>query len=161
LVEAASSVSGTVYRTRELDYGRYYFRIRSLAGDGYEGAWSDAIAFTIVSPPPVPDVRTPEVEKEEIHMRWQDLGDGMNYHFQMSQDPDFSTVLFEKRLDKPDIVIQRPGDPGKYYIRVSSIDKKGYEGTFSKPQSFILSEGSVGLFLGIVATLGLLFSLLP
>jgi hypothetical protein len=49
-----AAVSGVAYKTRELDYGIYYLRIRSVTGDGYEGRWSDPIAFTLAPPPPVP-----------------------------------------------------------------------------------------------------------
>ncbi len=37
------------------DFGSYYFRIRSLAPDGYEGIWSDVIAFTLSSPSALAD----------------------------------------------------------------------------------------------------------
>jgi hypothetical protein len=161
IIDETPAVSETVYRTRELDYGRYYFRIRSVAGDGYEGGWSDAISFAIVPPPPAPALDTPGVDKNAIHIRWQDLGQQVSYHFQLSRDPDFSAVLIERRLEKPEIVIEKPADPGRYYIRVSSIDSKGYEGSFSKPQSFVVKEGSVALFIGVAAALGLIFSLLP
>jgi len=43
-------------------------------------------------------------------------------------------------------VIQKPEEPGKYYIRVSAIDIKGYEGRFAKPQSFTIKEGSLFVF---------------
>jgi hypothetical protein len=101
------------------------------------------------------------VDKKEMHIRWQDMGEGMSYHFQMSGEQDFSAVLIEKRLEKPGIVIQKPEKQGIYYIRVSTIDSKGYEGRFSNPQSFAIKEGSLALFLGVAAALGLIFALLP
>jgi hypothetical protein len=156
-----SSVPGPAYDTRELDYGSYYFRVRSVAEDGYEGAWSDSIPFTVVPPPPAPPVEPPKLDKQEMHIRWQDLGQGVTYHFQMAREQDFSGVIIDKRLEKPEIVIQRPDDPGVYYIHVSTIDAKGYEGRFSKPQTFTIRKGSLTLFLGVVAALGLIFSLLP
>jgi hypothetical protein len=161
IVEERSAIARTTYETRELDYGNYYFRIRSVAEDGYEGAWSDTIPFAVVPPPPAPPIEPPEVDKKEIHIRWQDLGEGLSYHFQMAGDQDFSTVLIDRRLERPETAIQKPGEPGIYYVRVSAIDSKGYEGRFSKPQSFTLKEGSLALFLGAVATLILIFSLLP
>ena len=161
IVEERPALARTTYETRELDYGNYYFRIRSVAEDGYEGAWSDTITFAVVPPPPSPPIEPPEVDKKEMHIRWQDLGEGMSYHFQMAKDQDFTAVLIDRRLEKPEIVIQKPEEPGKYYIRVSAIDSKGYEGSFAKPQSFTIKEGSLFVFLGVVGTLCLIFSLLP
>lgn len=161
IVEEGAAIARTAYQTRELGYGNYYFRIRSVAEDGYEGAWSDTLAFAVVPPPPAPSLETPEVDKKEIHIRWQDLGEGMSYHFQMAKDHDFSTVLIDRRLEKAEIVIQTPEEPGKYFIRVSAIDSKGYEGRFANPQSFTIKEGSFFVFLGAVGTLCLIFLLLP
>jgi hypothetical protein len=161
IVDERSTIAGNDFKTRELDYGNYYFRIRSVAEDGYAGAWSDAINFSVVPPPSAPSVEPPEVDKKEIRLRWQDLGKGMSYHFQMAKNLDFSTVLIDRKLEKPEIVLQKPEDPGTYYIHVSAIDSKGYEGRFSKPQSFTLKEGSLALFLGAVGTLILILSLLP
>jgi len=53
MVEEVARIEGRTFTTRELEPGRYYLRIRSIADDGYEGAWSDAVAFT-VNPPPEP-----------------------------------------------------------------------------------------------------------
>ena len=161
VLEESPDIAGTAYKTRELDYGSYYFRIRSVAEDGYEGAWSDTIPFAVVPHPPAPSLEKPEVDKKEIHIRWQDLGEGMSYHFQMAGDQDFSLVLIDRSLGKPETVIQKPVDSGIYYIRVSAIDPQGYEGKFSKPQSFTIKEGSLLVFLGVVGTLFLIFSLLP
>ena len=161
IMEESSAIARTTYQTRELGYGNYYFRIRSVAEDGYEGAWSDTITFAVVPPPPAPPIEPPNVDKKEIHIRWQDLGDGMSYHFQMAGDQDFSVVLIDRSIGKPETVIQKPGDSGIYYIRVSAIDSKGYEGKFSNPQSFTIKEGSLFVFLGVVGTLCLIFSLLP
>jgi hypothetical protein len=156
------TLAGTAYDTRELDYGSYYFRVRSVAEDGYEGAWSDSIPFTIVAPPPAPPVKPPAVDEEEMHILWQDLGEGVTYHFQMARDPSFAEVLIDdKTLEKPEIVIQKPEDVGTYYIHVSAIDSKGYEGKFSEPQTFTVKKGSFAVFVGAAAALGLLFILLP
>lgn len=38
----------TQYEPIQFEPGTYYFRIRSVASDGYEGEWSDILSFTIV-----------------------------------------------------------------------------------------------------------------
>jgi hypothetical protein len=70
-------------------------------------------------------------------------------------------LIDDRTLEKPEIVIQKPEDLGTYYIRVSAIDSKGYEGKFSEPQTFTVKKGSLALFVGAAAALGLFFILLP
>ena len=36
----------TQYEPRQFEPGTYYFRLRSIASDGYEGEWSDILSFT-------------------------------------------------------------------------------------------------------------------
>jgi len=41
-------LSDTKYEPGQFEPGTYYFRIRSVGSDGYEGGWSDILSFTIV-----------------------------------------------------------------------------------------------------------------
>ena len=54
IVEDVPDMSGTSHQTGNLDYKTYYFHVRSIAADGYQGVWSDTLHFTIVPPPPSP-----------------------------------------------------------------------------------------------------------
>jgi hypothetical protein len=123
-------------RIGSLDFKTYYFRIRSVAADGYEGIWSDTLSFNIIPPPPSPPVEKPEVGDKELRVRWRNLGDGITYHFQMAKDQAFTDVLMDEKLAKPEITFEKPSAVGTYYIRTSGIDSHGYEGEFSEPQSF-------------------------
>ncbi|MBE0558470.1 MAG: FecR domain-containing protein [Proteobacteria bacterium] len=117
-------------------FGSYHFRIRSLAKDGYEGIWSDAIAFTLVPPPPSPVMEKPALADKELRIRWRDQGEKMSYRCQVARDEGFQNLLLERRVDRPEIVLPRPEEPGVYYVRTSTIDPTGYEGGFSLSQSF-------------------------
>ncbi|MBN1613843.1 MAG: FecR domain-containing protein [Deltaproteobacteria bacterium] len=130
------NVKSLEYEKNFSDYGPYYFRIRSLADDGYEGLWSDAVGFVLETPPPSPPVEKPSLEGKELHIRWQDLGERMSYHCQIARDKDFRDMVVDRKLDKPEITVPRPEKAGIYYVRTSSIDSEGYEGGFSSPQSF-------------------------
>jgi hypothetical protein len=160
MVQDKTDIRNTAYKADTLDYRSYYFRVSSIAGDHYEGEWSDTIRFTIIPPPPAPQMDKPDIEGKEISIRWPDLGAGFTYHFQMSGDEKFSSVLVDDHLDKAAITLQRPDKAGVYYVRTSSIDSKGYEGSFSVPQSFEIKRGLFLEFLGITGVLGLLFLLL-
>jgi FecR protein/LysM domain len=142
----------------------YYFRICSVAEDGYEGVWSDTLRFTIVPPPPAPAVEKPEVAEKEVRLRWRNLGEGITYHFQMASDKAFGSVIVDRKVDRPETVIERPAEPGIYYVRTSGIDSTGYEGDFSPAQSFevesevnyMLIGGAAGAVIGTVLLILLL-----
>lgn len=117
-------------------YGDYYFRVSSIAGDNFKGLWSDVVKFTFVKPPPAPPVDEPGMDESSIRLRWQDLGPGMTYHFQMAKDPAFEKILLDKNTEQANIRFNKPEDSGTYYVRVSALDPDGYEGEFTAPQSF-------------------------
>jgi hypothetical protein len=78
----------------------------------------------------------------------------------MAGDAEFKVLLADEILDKPMITLQRPEHAGTYYVRTSSIDAKGYEGSFSKPQSFEIKQKFPYEVLGIMGALGLIILLL-
>lgn len=135
LLEDSSGIKSNEHRTKQLDSGKYYFRIASIAEDGFEGDWSDALAFSIIPPPPAPSIEEPVMDKKGIHIRWKDLGKGFRYHFQMSRDRDFTELLADKRVDESSVQVPKPS-AGSYYVRTSAIDREDYEGSFSQPQRF-------------------------
>ncbi len=135
-VADVKDITGESYETGNLDFKTYFFRISSIAADGYEGIWSDTLSFNIIPPPPSPPVEKPEMGDKELRVRWRNLGDGITYHFQMAKDQAFEEVLMDEKLTKPEISFEKPGDAAIYYVRTSAIDAQGYEGDFSEPQSF-------------------------
>jgi len=156
MVEEQDNIQDLTYRTKDLGFRTYHFRMRSIADDGYEGAWSDVWSFSVVPPPPVPSVQRPLIDNKEMSFGWTDLGQGVAYHFQMSGDAGFNEILVDRRLDRPMITLQRPEHAGTYYVRTNSIDAKGHEGKFSEPQSFEIKEGFPYKVLGIMVTVGLI-----
>ncbi len=156
IVDEQKAIEGTGYKTQSLAYKTYYFRLSSIAGDGYEGVWSDPLSFTLVPPPPAPLLDQPQMEEKEIPMRWRSLGEGMSYHFQMAGDPDFRNILLDRTVDKAEIILEKPDKAGTYYVRISTIDATGYEGNFSPPQSFEIARKSRYGILGVVGALGVI-----
>jgi hypothetical protein len=124
------------YAAKDLENKRYYFRVSSMAEDGYEGVWSNPISFTIEPPSFVPVLKRLSVAQKRVHLRWLSLGRGIIYHFQMSRQKDFSEILVDEHVTHPEIWILQPEASGIYYVRVSAIDSKGFEGSFSSPWSF-------------------------
>lgn len=135
VIEEKPDYTGITYKTGALDYGAYYFRISSIAADGYQAGWR-TLPFRLVPPPPTPSLEKPRMSGKEVLLTWRDLGEGITYHFQMAKDPKFNEVLVDRKLDKPLITLQKPKDKGVYYVRTSSIDRKMREGEFSPSQTF-------------------------
>ncbi|HNS32117.1 MAG TPA: FecR domain-containing protein [bacterium] len=138
IVRDEKELRSTEYNTGNLEYRGYYFRVSSVAADGYQGEWSDVLSFSLIPPPAAPPVEAPEIDKKEIRIRWQNLGKDIRYHFQMSGEEEFQEVAVDRKLEVPETVLEKPVDPGTYYVRTSGIDSAGREGSFSKPQTFIV-----------------------
>ncbi len=136
------------------DFKTYYFRICSVAGDGYEGGWSDMVSFTLSPLPPAPSLDAPQIGKEQLSIKWQDLGKEVSvYHFQMARDEAFQQVIVDKTIEKPQIVMEKPRTAGTYYVRIGSVNKKGFHGDFSPPQTLEIFERPPFLIMGIVVAL--------
>ncbi len=160
IVVADAKIKETEY-TVSLEYKTYFFRLSSIATDGYEGMWSDVQSFVVLSPPPSPPLDKPTLGKNEITIRWHDLGSGYSYHFQMANDPGFNEIIVDKNIKTPFIVLQKPDKPGIFYVRTSSVGANDYEGSFSQPQSFeVKRKFPIGI-VGIIGAVGiiLLFAL--
>jgi hypothetical protein len=116
--------------------GSVSFRIRSVADDGFAGLWSDTISFTMLPPPPSPELEKPAQDGNRLHIRWRTQCDKCTYHVQLSAEETFHTPLVDQIVTTPEIILERPGQAGTYHVRTSAIDPEGHEGSFSLPQTF-------------------------
>ena len=150
-----ADLTGLTFKADGLEYKPYYFRIRSIAKDEYQGAWSDPLSFTLAPLPPTPSVDQPAISKDDINLRSRSVGEGFIYHFQIAKDNQFQEVLIDQKVDKPEITAKKPKDAGTYFVRTAAIDRDGDAGAFSTPQSFEIKErfpyewvgGGVGLII--------------
>lgn len=154
--------SETSYQKEFQDFGTYYFRIRSVAADHYEGLWSDTLSFNLIPPPPAPPLEKPALDGKEIRIRWKDQGAQMSYRIQVAKDEQFLKPILIQTVNRPEMAMPRPSESGTYYVRTSTIDSDGYEGGFSAPQSFeIKSDKEIWVVLGTYGFIALLLLLLP
>jgi hypothetical protein len=136
VVEDRNDVLKGSYQTGTLHYKAYYFRVSSIAADGFEGSYSDHLSFSLKQKPPAASPEKPKIDKESLNLRWRNAEQGFRYHFQMARDEKFKDILVDRQLDQPEVTLKKPGEPGTYYVRTSTIESTGYEGDFSPPQSF-------------------------
>ncbi len=142
-----------------LEFKTYYFRIRSMASDGYQGGWSDTLPFT-VTPPDASSGKQAAVSPDEISLRSRNLGDGFTYHFQLARDNQFKEILSEQKADKPEVSFRKPKEAGVYFLRVAAIDRNGKAGEFSVPQSLEIKKRFPYKWAAIGGGAGLLLLLL-
>ena len=135
-----TGLTETSFKAGGLEYKPYYFRISSIAKDGYQGAWSDPLPFVLMPQPPTPSVEQPAISKDEINLRSRSVGEGFTYRFQFAKDNQFKDILIDQKADKPQITVKRPKEAGVYFVRTSAIDRDGDAGEFSPPQSFEVPE---------------------
>ena len=124
------------YKTRKLAPKTYYFRVLSIAADGYRGIWSDTIRFSLLPPPPAPVAEPPKKSGKQITIQWQNMGPGFTYHFQMAREEGFSEIVVDEKVKDPSVTIAKPKKAGTYYVRASAVNDEEFEGHFSAPQSF-------------------------
>ena len=114
------------------------------------------------SPGRPPCFGKPDVGWKEIQIRWHNLGPDITYRFQVARDKDFNDMYIDQQLVKPEAIIERPDEPGTYYVRTQGIDSEGYTSEFSPPQALEIEEtysyGFLGV-LGVIVTGGLLLLL--
>jgi hypothetical protein len=155
------NTTNTWYKQTFQDFGTYYLRIRSVAGDGFKGIWSDTISFTMI-PVSVPKMEKPEINDEQLRIRWKDQGENMTYRCQIASNEHFFNPEIEKIVEKPEIALPKPDKPGKYFVRTSTIDPDGCESDFSEPQTFeIKNNKNKWVVLGTYGVMTLLILILP
>jgi len=135
-VDDRDLTNAVTYKTRKLGPKTYYFRVLSIADDGYRGLWSDVIAFALLPPPPAPEAKQPKKSRKQITIQWQDMGPGYSYHFQMARDGDFNEIVTDEKVNEPSVTMAKPRKAGTYHVRASAINTEGFEGHFSAPQTF-------------------------
>ena len=154
IIKEETSLTSEKYQTEDLGYASYFFRLSSIADDGYQGIWSDVVQFDIIPPPPAPSVE-PLVENDDsVVMKWRNLGAGITYHVQVSSREDFDELLVDEVVSESEMTIKKPEDSGTYYVRTSGVDSEGYEGAFSKPQTFKVKAIIGAVIFGVFWTVG-------
>lgn len=131
------AVTGTEFESRNLPFGDYYWRLRSIraAANGADaGPWGDIRKFSLRPPPKNPE--PPEETGDSLSFNW--TGEpGQTFVFQVARDALFSQMLEARQLAEPKASIVRPPQ-GVYYVRVRATDADGFVGPFTVPQRFVV-----------------------
>lgn len=119
-----------------LPVGTHHWRlasIRDLGGVADLGPWGDALTVTRVAlPPPPPVSKAPQSNSEGVLLAWAQ-GDAARFHVQVSRDAEFKQILVEETVDVAQWLLRKP-EPGRYFVRVRTIDATGFTGPYGQVQ---------------------------
>jgi hypothetical protein len=113
-------------------YGRFYWRLASIAADGEQGPFGDPRAFEIRPQPPKPEA-TLEARDGRILASWQAGSPGQRYRVQVAEDPLFTQPLLEQETEQPSLWLEE-ATQGVRYLRVQILEPDGYAGPWGAVQ---------------------------
>ena len=138
LIADLPSVSGTEH-TLNLEPGKYFWRVASIAVGADHGPFYDAQSFTQRKIPDSPQVEAPSMDEKYLNFRWRAGDAGSKYQLQLATELGFGKPVVDRVITEPQAKIDRPV-PGTYYMRIKTIDADGFEGPFGTPQRIELPQ---------------------
>jgi hypothetical protein len=139
---AALAVRGTIFRASSSDAG-------TVTTETLEGVVAVSASGQTVSteadfgtrvdkgaPPlkPMPLLPAPELSavpgtnvRPQVHLEFPAIAGAKSYHLQVSDDPQFQTLVADVRSDQPSFDLPSPAD-GAYWVRARGIDSLDLEG---------------------------------
>jgi len=139
---AALAVRGTIFRASSSEEG-------TVTTETLEGVVAVSASGQTVSteadfgtrvekgaPPlkPVPLLPAPELSavsatnvRPQLHLEFPAIAGAKSYHLQVSDDPQFQTLVADVRSDQPSFDLPSPAD-GAYWVRARAIDSLDLEG---------------------------------
>ena len=139
----SSTLNVTFYNSGKMHEGKYYWRVAANYGSG-ETIYSETVPLTVSRPEPVVYIApvngsTVSNVSGSVRFVWQDNSASGYYLFELSQDADFKKIFISAKTDTQSYQLKNQG-AGKFYWRVSIIDKTGSYIAKGKPAVFDIPE---------------------
>lgn len=140
---------GTTYRATNLDPGKYYLRVQSIAADGFRSLFSLVDSWEIRKTPTLSNFQGSW--EGGVDLKWASMGEGIVYDLQLSGNKEFTKVLKDVQgLPTSAYAISDKLEPGTYYIRVRGVLSDGQQSPWTPYQilkvpqpSFSVRDGAV------------------
>ncbi|TWG84919.1 FecR family protein [Cupriavidus gilardii J11] len=134
-------VDGTTI-SQPLTPGQWWWRVRSLDGEGGPGPWSAPVGFTVLPEAPTLVVQPDTGGPLQVH--WGTVDEHAayapeGYRLQLADSPDFAAPLQDVRVKDSEATLERPPG-GVYYIRVARIEQTGVQSPYSPAQRVELQD---------------------
>lgn len=122
----------------DLPDSTYYLRVHGIDKNGLEGL-DNVIVFSMQAHPippmqikPAPDA---VINNETTTFEWSEPKEARTYIFQLSNQPDFDTLLVEKNaIARTSFSLKDELSPGVYHWRVASVDDNLKRGPYNQQQ---------------------------
>ncbi len=142
IVDVVDYLGSRLKLTQNPPIGQYYWRVAAAHQPGKYGAFSDTHAFEILHLPAAPQIDTPQIDTQQVKLRWQSEEQAPRYHYDLAIDPAFAELIANAEVAEPKVSLERP-EPGRYYLRVRAIDKEGVASPYSDVKAFDIA-GTTG-----------------
>ncbi|NQS72655.1 MAG: hypothetical protein HQQ73_10985, partial [Desulfobulbaceae bacterium] len=110
-----------VYSSPELVPGIYYFRMQSLAADGFASNFSETVQWEQKEAPALGGMESTSDELPVL--QWPAMGEGWQYDVQVARDQEFTELLVDEQcLASTSYTFPDKLDPGKYYIHLRGVE---------------------------------------
>ncbi len=117
--------------------GEFFWRVATYTQEDGRGPFGDAQNFRIRLILPGPEPVPPQISDSEVAFYWQTVAAAAQYHFQLSDDPEFDKLVTEQTVSGAHLVIPRPA-AGRYYFRARALDEHAIAGPFGTSHEFIV-----------------------
>jgi hypothetical protein len=97
---------------------------------------------TLLAPPHQAEISYPDLARATTLLAWKPVTGAAAYHVMVDYSPYFNRPLVDRTGWRETSMELRGLDVGKYYWRVSSLDKEGVEGNFSDFARFTVGRPS-------------------
>lgn len=114
--------------------GHYHWRLSSIAADGEVGPAGPSRSFEIKPIPTKVDASLSVDDGGLLSATWQEDSPEQTYQVQISQDKDFTDILIDELVEKPEFAFE-PFTGEQRYLRVKRIEPDGYEGPWGSTQT--------------------------
>ena len=115
-----------------LSPGAYRWRVATLRADGDQGPFGDPLAFELKALPPQAPPPEPDIGDDHLRFYWK-AEPGQRTEFELARDADFRQVLERRAGDITQVELPLP-PPGRYHVRLRTVEPDGYVGPWSAPQ---------------------------
>jgi hypothetical protein len=125
----------------KLDPGVYYWRVVGLSDQHIESA-SDARKVSVRGLMKQANILSVNYVKSQVGLFWTAIPEANGYILQISDSPNFLSILREESLQKPSAFLKL--NPGKhYYARIKGIPNDLYQSEFGPSKKLFIPENSV------------------
>jgi hypothetical protein len=118
----------------QLPDGLYHWRVAAVEAGGRAGPFGDPQAFELKPPPPAPPPAEPQVEGDQLKLRWRADPGVVRYELEWSRTEAFDGADVQRfNTDKAEVALPKPS-PGKYFLRARAFNAAGAPSPWGQTQ---------------------------